>query len=284
VAALKLLAGPLPAVVYSQFVGEGGLGSFRRYLHAAGWRRWTGAEDEGRYYAVISGDVPFQERVRVIEHFNVPANNRGARIGALLVSSSGAEGINLKCVRQVLLMEPYWDKSLEEQVIARGLRLGSHDTLPPDERELQPTLFLATANRETLARIPADEKVEDETVDERFHRRALGRQRLFDELKEVFRAVSVEAVAFGYPGARVCAPTGERLCHGDLHLDLRLPDPCRAPKKTEVDAAPFEHDGETYYRDADGRFYQKNARLGAFTEVPPGSRLGVRLAEAHGAL
>ena len=51
---------------------------------------------------------------------------RGERLRVLLVSKTGAEGLDLKYIRQVHILEPYWDQSRINQVIARAVRLNSH--------------------------------------------------------------------------------------------------------------------------------------------------------------
>ena len=51
-----------------------------------------------------------------------------------MISPAGAEGINLRNVRQVHIMEPYWNEVRIEQVIGRAIRQCHHSDLPMDER------------------------------------------------------------------------------------------------------------------------------------------------------
>ena len=44
----------------------------------------------------------------------------------MIISSAGAEGISLTGVRQVHIMEPYWNVSRLDQVIGRAVRYCSH--------------------------------------------------------------------------------------------------------------------------------------------------------------
>ena len=59
-----------------------------------------------------------------------PNNNRGEIIKIFMITSSGAEGISLKNVRYVHIMEPYWNFIRIDQVFGRAIRMKSHMDLP----------------------------------------------------------------------------------------------------------------------------------------------------------
>jgi hypothetical protein len=52
----------------------------------------------------------------------------------LLITGAGGEGLDLKGIRKVILLEKGWTVSSEEQVIGRAVRYRSHEHLPVDER------------------------------------------------------------------------------------------------------------------------------------------------------
>ena len=60
----------------------------------------------------------------------------------LMITASGAEGINLKNVRYVHLIEPYWHPVRIEQVIGRARRICSHKDLPPELRNIETFLYI----------------------------------------------------------------------------------------------------------------------------------------------
>jgi hypothetical protein len=62
------------------------------------------------------------------------SNLRGEIVKALLITQTGAEGLNLVNVRQVHLLEPYWNYVRMDQVKGRAVRICSHTALPPEER------------------------------------------------------------------------------------------------------------------------------------------------------
>ena len=61
-----------------------------------------------------------------------------------MITAAGAEGIDLKNVRYVHLIEPYWHPVRLEQVIGRARRICSHDQLPEALRTVDVFLYLMT--------------------------------------------------------------------------------------------------------------------------------------------
>ena len=85
---------------------------------------WTGKQTDN------------QERVDILNFFNNPQNKLGDECLILLATASGAEGISLKNVRQVHIMEPYWNNVRRNQVIGRARRVRSHSLLPEEDRKV----------------------------------------------------------------------------------------------------------------------------------------------------
>ena len=71
-------------------------------------------------------------------------NLRGDIIKVLLTTKTGTEGLNLFGVRQVHILEPYWQHVLIEQVIGRAIRYKSHLQLPPEERDVEVFIYITT--------------------------------------------------------------------------------------------------------------------------------------------
>lgn len=61
-------------------------------------------------------------------------NKKGEICKVIGITGAGAEGISLKFVRGVHIMEPYWNDVRLEQVKGRAVRICSHAELPPDDR------------------------------------------------------------------------------------------------------------------------------------------------------
>lgn len=79
----------------------------------------------------VTGKISPKQRQQNIEEFNSDDKFR-----ILLISKAGSEGINLKGCRSVFMLEPGWNYTEQEQVIARAVRYKSHDHLPFSERNV----------------------------------------------------------------------------------------------------------------------------------------------------
>jgi len=230
-------------------------------------------------YAIISGNTPSDIRDKIIKIFNSKENARGEIIKVLLVSKTGAEGLDLKNIRETHQIEPYWDKSRDEQFIARAVRVGSHDELPEKDRDVQPYLYISTANKEIWELMSKKDR-EEQSIDEMFHKRALEKHKLNTEFRTLLTEVSIECQLFGYKNCRVCAPTNQPLYRGDVILDAKLPDPCETIIETESTAIEIEYDGTKYYYIKNNdklSFYEYRNDLGGYSPIDPASPLIIEL-------
>ena len=69
-------------------------------------------------------------------------NIYGEIIKIFMITSSGAEGISLKNIRHVHIVEPYWHPVRTEQVIGRARRICSHQDLPEELRTVDVYMYL----------------------------------------------------------------------------------------------------------------------------------------------
>jgi SNF2 family DNA or RNA helicase len=76
------------------------------------------------------------ERKDILVKFNSVQNMYGKLFKVILLSSAGSEGISLKNVRQVHIMEPHWNEIRIQQIIGRAIRVCSHAKLPKEERHV----------------------------------------------------------------------------------------------------------------------------------------------------
>ena len=171
-------------LIYSQFRTLEGIGIFSMVLDQNGFAQFKIAQDKDNIWRIIvrPGDedkpkyalytgtetTEVKEMMRLIfngdweqlpdsikDVLNETAanNNHGEIIKVLMITSSGAEGINLKNTRYVHILEPYWHPVRMEQVIGRARRICSHENLPDDERRVNVYLYLMHFTNEQL--VPA---------------------------------------------------------------------------------------------------------------------------------
>lgn len=96
-----------------------------------------------KVFAVVYGEIKPEERVRIQNIFNGDDNKHGEIMSLILLSSTGAEGLDLKNVRHVHIMEPYWNYSRLDQVKYRAIRNDSHIGLPKNERNVSTYIYLS---------------------------------------------------------------------------------------------------------------------------------------------
>ena len=73
-----------------------------------------------------------------------PNNYKGELIKMIMTTKKGVEGLDLKEIRFIHIMEPYWQPVLIEQVIGRGVRNKSHLKLEPSNRTVEVFIYMAT--------------------------------------------------------------------------------------------------------------------------------------------
>jgi hypothetical protein len=161
---------PGSSLVYSQFLSMEGVGIFRVAMNVNGYApiemvatgaglSFTKATEEslrlgpGKQprYITFSGVEDEAVRAAALSIFNAQFSELPESMNALLkeagytdnkvgelcrvfcITSAGAEGLSLRNVRAVHIMEPYWNKVRTDQVKGRAVRICSHADLPYDE-------------------------------------------------------------------------------------------------------------------------------------------------------
>tara|TARA_B100001093_G_scaffold499181_1_gene548161 strand:- start:1368 stop:2195 length:828 start_codon:yes stop_codon:yes gene_type:complete len=108
----------LKTLVCSQFIGAG-INLLTEKLN------WIGID-----YSVITGKTSTKKIPEIVKIFN------SKKFGILFISKAASEGLDLKGVREVLLMEPFWNLNDRQQVIGRAIRFKSHFHLPKNEQKV----------------------------------------------------------------------------------------------------------------------------------------------------
>ena len=68
----------------------------------------------------------------------------------LMTTKQGAEGLNTRNVRQLHVVEPYWNPVRLDQVIGRAVRTNSHMELPKKDRNVDIYIYLSKATKAQL--------------------------------------------------------------------------------------------------------------------------------------
>lgn len=145
-------------MIYSQFL-DGSLIPMALALEEEGYRRTTVANGSNFFsdkeqagikggrgnYAFISGNQGYSpNNVKELERIVSDENKDGNEIKVVLISRAGSEGLDFKNVRQLHILEPWYNTKRIEQIIGRGVRNCSHKSLPFEKRNV--SIYLHATN------------------------------------------------------------------------------------------------------------------------------------------
>lgn len=227
----RLLPSKGPALVYSNFKTLEGVGLFSVALEAQqGYVRLDVEQVAGSWqlteetmaappgtlrYIVYTGDERREKRKVLLDIFNakwskVPQalgakvreitgvdNNIGGKIAKVfMITQSGAEGISLSNVRQVHVMEPYWNYVRLDQVKGRAIRICSHMELPPEERTVDVYTYISKFSAKQLKDRAVDETIMNfdggETTDQNILKLMNAKKQLADSILNVMKSSAVD--------------------------------------------------------------------------------------------
>jgi len=175
-------------LVYSQFrhlegiailklvLEKNGFAQFRIFKKATGDSEWgivsSPPEDETKpKFILYTGTESAEEKEVLLNIYNgnwnllpkgladtlssIPDGNNniyGKVIQVIMITQSGAEGINLKNTRYVHIVEPYWNMVRCSQVVGRARRICSHTDLPKELQTVQVFLYMTVFSEEQKSR------------------------------------------------------------------------------------------------------------------------------------
>lgn len=120
-------------------------------------------------------------------------NLHGELIKVIMITQSGAEGISLKNVRQVHIMEPYWNNVRMSQVVGRAVRTCSHVNLPPEERNVEVFTYYTVFTPELLDKsFTLKTKDKGLTTDEYIFRIAKRKAAIINSILDLLKKAAVD--------------------------------------------------------------------------------------------
>jgi hypothetical protein len=256
-----------PVLVYSQFKTLEGLGIFsmslefqKNYikfdLQPQANGMWSLNPDmllpenkDKKRFILYTGDEKAEKRDLLKHIFNgnwakIPAelaaavkelagadNNINGKIAqAFMITQSGAEGISLENVRQVHLMEPYWNYVRLEQVKGRAIRICSHKSLPFSERTVEVFTYITkfSEDQKKARRVDETLMIKDKglTTDESILSVSQDKKKLADSLFSAMKLGAVDCELNATENKMVSCyrfpkPSMEPLFHPKLDEDIR---------------------------------------------------------------
>ena len=135
-------------------------------------------------YIMITGDT----RLSPNNDFEVKGatnedNINGNKVKVILISKAGSEGIDLKFIRQVHILEPWYNMNRVEQIIGRAVRNFSHKDLPFEKRNVEIFMYATIL-----------ENKENESVDIYIYRVAENKAIQIGKVSRILKETSVDCI------------------------------------------------------------------------------------------
>jgi len=89
-------------------------------------------------YVMITGDKAFSpQNAEEVKYVSSQENKDGSAVKVIMISKAGSEGLDFKNIRQIHMLEPWYNLNRTEQIVGRGVRNLSHCSLPFEQRNVE---------------------------------------------------------------------------------------------------------------------------------------------------
>lgn len=143
-----------PVLIYSSFKEGYGINMLAECMKQYGFDEFGSTTLKDKY-VLWTGDTKTQNKEGILKNFNSDANMNGKVIKAILITEAGREGINLRAVRQVHIVEPWWNLNRIKQVIGRAVRICSHAHLPKEDQVVDIYQYFVDYPKNMKTKLPA---------------------------------------------------------------------------------------------------------------------------------
>ena len=137
-------------------------------------------------YAMITGDAmlsPASNKLSDLLAVTGKNNSNGHVVKVVLITQAGSEGIDLKNIRQVHILEPWFNMSRNEQIIGRAARNCGHKDLPLEKRNVEIFLYGSILENE-----------EEESADLYVYRLAEMKAIQIGKINRVLKEISIDCL------------------------------------------------------------------------------------------
>ena len=183
------------SIIYSQYI-DGGIIPLALALEELGFRRYGDVKSlfkvapsnkmEGPTpkYIIISGEKNLSpNNMQEVNAIVDKKNKDGAFIKVALISRAGSEGLDFKNIRDIHILDPWYNTNRMEQIIGRGIRLKSHCALPFVQRNARIFIHGTLLNN-----------IEDEAADMYVHRVAEMKALQIGNVTRVLKESAVDCI------------------------------------------------------------------------------------------
>lgn len=148
------------------------------------------------------------KKEEAVHYFTSPNNKYGEEIKVFIGTRATSEGLDFKMIRQIHILQPWYNLSRHEQIIGRGIRSCSHVALPPEERNVTIYQYASIISKPTLSLM--DKKIQKElggkdkmemlnkmeTVDLYYYRLAENKDIIIKRIMRIMKESAVDCLFF----------------------------------------------------------------------------------------
>jgi len=220
-------------------------------------------------YAILSNDrLLSPNNNQYIDVAKSKANENGELIKVIIVSKIGTEGIDFKRIRELHIMEPWFNLSRTEQIIGRAVRRCSHFDMAPEDRNVTIYLHASTFKQK-------------ETIDLQMYRIS---ENKFNRIKKVENILKSNAIdcemnirQLSFPKDKVNIKLNMTTSQGNV-IEMRLGDEKNDMVKCSIHDQKYEEDKTTFnkvfiedeitlYKKYIGSLYSKENKVFSYQEI-----------------
>ena len=177
--------------IYSNFLGFGGIKSLVKVLEYHGYYDFKNYDEKEKkkkkFFAIWSGDESLHYKESIKFNFNLINSPLYILIGSPAIK----EGVSLKRVRQVHILEPYWNYARITQIIGRAIRYCSHADLPKIEQHVNIYIYLTVRPNESSFS-KKDNILERMSIDRYIQYLSDSKKELIDQFEETMKETALD--------------------------------------------------------------------------------------------
>ena len=138
-------------------------------------------------------DVIKIKKEEALRQFSSQNNKYGEEIKIFIGTRTVSEGLDFKRLRQVHIMEPWYNLSRNEQIIGRAIRNMSHRDLLPEENNVEIYTYASVLKKSTNKK---DSYTQYEAVDLKNYRIAENKDIIIKKIMRIMKESAVDCVLF----------------------------------------------------------------------------------------
>ena len=154
----------------------------RQTNHGEGWAGIESHDFKQAYYGLLTGEKALTpDRNVIIKGEQSVTNRNGTELKIVIGSQIASEGVDLRYVREVHVLDSWYHLNKTEQVIGRAIRFCSHSALEPKKRNT--TIYLYAAYYPDM---------DNETADLYSYRLAFRKARQVGQVSRALKAYAID--------------------------------------------------------------------------------------------